>query len=149
MSHNRQEGSITRQIMVAIVVALLVGGSAPWWWGEIFPGEGPPASPPVVITEQPPSSSENDNEADDPAEESPSGCVITIANPLVALKSEPDTFSQDLIAVPPGEYDVLNYNVQTDPGGNEKGWFQIDVDSRTGWVPNDIFSIAGKSDACP
>jgi len=149
MSQGKQEGSITRQIMVAIVIALLVGGSAPWWWGEIFPKDDSPTQPPVVAPEQPFSPAGNDNEADDAAEEAPSGCVITVANPLVALKSEPDTFSQDLIAVPPGEYDMLNYNVQTDPGGNEESWFQIEVDDRVGWVRNNIFSIAGKSDACP
>lgn len=148
MSQDKREGSFTRQIMAAVVIALLVGGSAPWWWGEFFPKDDQRPPPPVVPTE-PSFPDGNDNGADGAAEEAPSGCVITIANPLVALKSEPDTFSQDVVAAPPGEYDVLNYTVQTDPGGNEKGWFQIDVDGRVGWVPNSIFSIAAKSDACP
>lgn len=51
MSQGKQEGSITRQIMVAIVIALLVGGSAPWWWGEIFPKDDSPTQPPVVAPE--------------------------------------------------------------------------------------------------
>lgn len=85
------------------------------------------------------------DEAEPPPDE---GCVVTIGNPLVSLMSDPDTFSQEIIRVPAGEYATLDFQ-EIEFAGNLQGWFQIEADGRTGWIKNDTWTIAGKSDACP
>jgi hypothetical protein len=75
-------------------------------------------------------------------------CVITIAQPLVSLKSEPDVFSQDLVRVPLGEYSMLEHRIVQTPLG-EESWLQIQVGGRVGWVENNSWTINSKTDLCP
>jgi hypothetical protein len=79
---------------------------------------------------------------------SPTQCVITTVNPLVALMSEPNTFSQEVVQVPPGQYNVLAHRI-VQFGPTEQSWFQIQVDGRSGWVRNDTWTINSKTNACP
>lgn len=137
--------NIVGQIAVAVVVALLVGGTAPWWWREVFPERAdrpqptqmppqPPRSTPLTLPEGP--------------VEQPNGCVVTIANPLVALLSEPSRLSQQLLRVPPGEYSTSSYQV-VQFAGKDQGWFEIEADGRTGWIADDVFTVDSKTAACP
>lgn len=75
-------------------------------------------------------------------------CVITISNSLVALMSEPDTFSQQIIRVSPGEYPTLDYT-ETTFVSETQGWFRIEAEGRSGWVRNDTWTISGKTAGCP
>jgi len=77
-----------------------------------------------------------------------SGCILTIDNPLVPLMSEPDTFGSEIINVTEGEYEPTDYTVEENPVQSQ-GWFKIRVDSREGWIKNNTWTIASKSDECP
>lgn len=37
MSESKGKGSLTGQIVVAVLITLLVGSTAPWWWKVLFP----------------------------------------------------------------------------------------------------------------
>lgn len=76
------------------------------------------------------------------------GCILTIENSLVTLMSEPDTFSNEIINVPEGDYEPSEYTMEENPVQTQ-GWFKIRVDSREGWIKNDTWTIAAKSDECP
>ncbi|MEM8532869.1 MAG: hypothetical protein AAGF95_18625 [Chloroflexota bacterium] len=67
-------------------------------------------------------------------------CTITIDNPLAMLFAEPVQCSDLIDQVPPGTYRSSNYT---------EGWFQIEVDRRLGWLPDDAWTIAEKSTTCP
>jgi hypothetical protein len=75
-------------------------------------------------------------------------CTITIINPVVALKSEPDNFSRDLIHVTPGPYHALDHRILRSLSG-EEAWFQIEVDGRTGWILDNTWAIDAKTASCP
>lgn len=77
-----------------------------------------------------------------------SGCILIIENSLVTLISEPDTFSSEIINVPEGDYEPSEYTIEENPVQSQ-GWFKIRVDSREGWIKNDTWTIAEKSDECP
>lgn len=77
-----------------------------------------------------------------------SACQVTIRNPLVSLMSEPDTFSQELIRVPPGEYAPLEYETTTF-GPQQQGWFMIEAEGRQGWIKDNTWTIERKSAQCP
>lgn len=77
-----------------------------------------------------------------------SGCILTIDNPLVPLMSEPDTFGSEIIKVTEGQYQPTEYTVEESPVRSQ-GWFKISVDSREGWIKNNTWTIASKSDECP
>jgi tetratricopeptide (TPR) repeat protein len=76
------------------------------------------------------------------------GCIVTIANTLVALMSEPSRFSQQLVKVRPGEYTMLEYKV-VKFGSQDQGWFQIAAEGRTGWIADDTWTIDSKTSTCP
>jgi hypothetical protein len=80
--------------------------------------------------------------------ELPTGCIVTIDNSLVALMSEPDRFSIEIIRVSLGEYSILEYK-EVLFAGHLQGWFRIQVGERTGWIRNDTWTIAAKTSACP
>lgn len=109
-------------------------------------GSGPRSSSPAMSSES------RTGTPEVPAEEegTPSleGCVVTIDNKLVSLKPEPDPMSQGTVRVPPGEYEVKDYQTTTH-ASTEMGFFRITVDGRTGWVANDTWAIADKTSACP
>ncbi|NJR62704.1 MAG: hypothetical protein HC769_30270 [Cyanobacteria bacterium CRU_2_1] len=75
-------------------------------------------------------------------------CVITISNPLVSLKNQPDTFSLDLVSVKPGTYPSSEH-VFTSSSQTEEGWFKIKYEGRNGWIGNNTWSIESKSNSCP
>jgi hypothetical protein len=77
-----------------------------------------------------------------------SGCILTIENPLVPLMSEPDTFGNEIINVAKGDYEPSEYTVE-ETTVQSQGWFKIRVDSREGWIKNNTWTIAAKSDECP
>jgi hypothetical protein len=148
MSDNKGKGSVGSQILVAVVIALLVGGSAPWWWKEVFPPRQPPTTlqQPPTIPQQPPTTlPPSGGNSGEPA---PTGCVVTIANTLVALMSEPSRFSQQLVKVRPGEYTMLEYKV-VKFGSQDQGWFQIEAEGRKGWIADDTWTIDSKTSTCP
>ncbi|HMQ32236.1 MAG TPA: hypothetical protein PKD53_16010 [Chloroflexaceae bacterium] len=147
MANKKSSDSLLGQIVVAVVIALLVGGSAPWWWRELFPERPPPtAQPPTPETHAPTRTPADPTPSPPPGD--PAGCVVTIVNPLVALRRDPAPLSQELIAVEPGEYPTLEYTV-TEFAGQDMGWFAIEVAGRRGWVQDDTLTIAAKTDACP
>lgn len=93
--------------------------------------------------------SESSNEPDTAdSSEPPTDCVLTITNELVSLMSEPDTFSQEIIRVPSGEYPTSDFR-EIPFGGTQQGWFQIEAEGRTGWVKNDTWTVENKTSACP
>lgn len=77
----------------------------------------------------------------------PSDCIISIMNPLVALKSEPDPFSLDIISVRPGEY--LVFDRKTKQFVRDQTWLLIEAEGRRGWIRDDILTVASKSSGCP
>lgn len=76
------------------------------------------------------------------------GCVVTISNPLVSMREKPDRFSQEVIEVPAGDYPVLE-SADVERVGPSQRWFRIQVESRTGWIPDDTFTVDRKSADCP
>ena len=143
MLDDKGKSSVFGQIFVAVVIALLVGGTAPWWWKEVFPDSSPTQQP----TARPPQPDPISPPADNSGEVTVSGCVVTIANPLVALMSEPSRFSQELVKVEPGEYSTLGYQI-VEFAGSDQGWFQIEAEGRQGWIANDTWTISSKTNAC-
>ena len=85
---------------------------------------------------------------DTPLPQVTSGCVVTIDNPLVPLRREPDQFSQEIIRVKPGDYSTLEYTEITFVN-QERGLFQIEAEERIGWIQNDTWTIADKTSVCP
>jgi hypothetical protein len=83
-----------------------------------------------------------------PSAEHDSACSITITNPLVSLMREPEEFSQELIRVGSGTYPTTDYT-ETTFGNQTQGWFQVEVEGRTGWIKNDTWTIENKTSACP
>jgi hypothetical protein len=75
-------------------------------------------------------------------------CVVTITNPLVSLMSDPETFSQEIIRIDPGEYTVIT-SQNTTFGGTTQRWLKISADGRQGWIRDNGWTIAEKSPACP
>lgn len=73
---------------------------------------------------------------------------MTVVNPLVSLKREPDIFSPDVIRLEPGDYSVLEHREVPTPLGAES-WFRIEAEGRMGWIENTTFNIASKTSACP
>lgn len=74
-------------------------------------------------------------------------CVVTITNPVIALYEEPDRFGQEISNIPSGEYEVIR-STTTEHVSTQR-WFQIQVEDRTGWVPDDTHHIADKTSGCP
>jgi hypothetical protein len=79
---------------------------------------------------------------------SDASCVVTISNELVPLKLKPDTFSQDIIRVPPGEYTITGFQ-EVPFGSIVEMWYQILADGESGWIKNDTWTIADKAGTCP
>jgi type IV secretory pathway VirB10-like protein len=75
-------------------------------------------------------------------------CILTITNSLVSLRSEPQTHSQELIRVRPGEYIPIDYTVTSFGGLRNDGWFLIEAEGRRGWIINDTWTIESKTRLC-
>jgi hypothetical protein len=86
--------------------------------------------------------------ADEEARRRDSICILTITSPLVSLKSKPESFSQELIRVHPGEYIPINYNTVTNSNGRREGWFFIEAGGRRGWISDDTWMINSKTRLC-
>lgn len=145
------ENPVVRVILLVIGVGFIYLALSK----DYLPGSGratqvPPTSSAGEPTSGPPVSSGNPTSPPptSPPAASTTGCVVTISNPLVSLMSEPDTFSQELVRVGPGEYATSDYTVTTF-ASQEQGWFQIEAEGRTGWIRNDTWTIAEKTSACP
>jgi hypothetical protein len=76
------------------------------------------------------------------------GCVLTIDNPLVPLRKEPDPFGQEIIKLKPGRYEPLGYTTTTF-NRRDRGWYQIRAEGRTGWIADDTWTIGSKTSQCP
>ena len=76
------------------------------------------------------------------------GCVITTANPLATTHEEPDAFSQEVMRLPPGSYQVEDIRTTTFVNEPQR-WFLVTVDTRSGWLQDTTFNIASKSVDCP
>ncbi|MDX2215694.1 MAG: hypothetical protein SFY66_20700 [Oculatellaceae cyanobacterium bins.114] len=107
------------------------------------PVSSPTASATPILTPASPSTSEEVVSQGGLAD-----CKITITRPLVALMSEPDTFSRQIIRVDPGEYTPLNHTIISTMIG-EEGWFQLEVEGHQGWISDDTMTIYEKTQACP
>lgn len=103
---------------------------------------------------QPPTTTTRPLPPQKPAERSvvtrPTGCIVTVGNPsLVSLMSKPDTFSQPIIRVDPGNYTSLEH-IAVDRGFlGQEGCFKIEAKGRVGWVKDDTFTISEKTRICP
>jgi hypothetical protein len=82
-----------------------------------------------------------------PSENNPTECILTITNPLVALRSQPGWPNPELAKIKPGQYTALNRMVVPFAGVNE-GWFQIEAEGRKGWIPDNTIMIDSKTTAC-
>jgi SH3-like domain-containing protein len=80
---------------------------------------------------------------------SSSACVSTVSNTLVALLSKPDMFSRQIAKVRPGDYNSLDYKIISFHGLQDRGWFQIELEGRKGWISDDTFAIERKNSKCP
>lgn len=156
MTRANGSASIMQPIIVGVVLALLVGGSAPWWWGEIRPGG---SSAEVTTTTQaavtapttggttssggPANTSSGAGEAIDVTD-----CQITIRNPLVSLREEPDHFALEVGRVEPGSYPVSEATI-VDRGLGQERWFRIAANGRTGWLEDNSILVDSKSAGCP
>ena len=78
----------------------------------------------------------------------PGACVVTIANALATLRERPERFSQEIMKIPPGVYTVARLQTVAFGPQNER-WMMIQVGTRSGWIPDETFTIASKSAGCP
>ena len=76
-----------------------------------------------------------------------SGCAIVIANPLVTLYEDTDTFGLEAGRAPPETYAVEEIRTVTFAGKPQR-WFQITADGDTGWVQDSSILIESKSGDC-
>jgi hypothetical protein len=77
-------------------------------------------------------------------------CIVTVGNPsVVSLMSRPDTFSQQIIRVDPGDYTSLDHVVVDRGFLGQEGWFKIEARGRVGWIKDDTFTISDKTRVCP
>jgi hypothetical protein len=139
-------------VVVALLVALVAGGSAPWWWSSVF-GSDDDARPPTTSSfvtvptsgsVTPPVTTGSPDSTIPP----PSGCAVTVSNPLATLHLEPDVFSQELMRVPPGVYAPSSIRQVTFVGEDQR-WLEITVSGRTGWIQDNTFNIASRTADCP
>ena len=75
------------------------------------------------------------------------GCFVTIENPLVPLKEEPDTFSPDVGSVPAGDHPVIESTIVTF-GTIDQRWLKIDIGGQQGWIRDSIIQVKAKSSEC-
>jgi hypothetical protein len=75
------------------------------------------------------------------------GCVVTIKNPLVPLRQEPDSFSLELRLVPVGDHVVTDSTTRTF-AGNPRRWLEVVVDGQQGWVEDNTIFVAAKTPGC-
>lgn len=144
-------------IIVGVVLALLVGGSAPWWWSEVGGGSDE-TTPPTRVTVTTPSTSpttgatsrttgtSGNDETNEPIDVG--DCRITIRNPLVSLREEPDHFALEVGRVEPGSYAVQEATI-VDRGPVTERWFRITADGRSGWLEDNSILVDSKSSGCP
>jgi hypothetical protein len=77
-------------------------------------------------------------------------CIVTVGNPsVVSLMNRPDTFSQQIIRVDPGDYTSLEHRVVDRGFLGQEGWFKIEARGRVGWIKDDTFTISDKTRVCP
>lgn len=148
----------SRELSIPIIVALIslcgvLGAALINNWGEIHPT--PTYIPRTLTVVQPTGTNihsagtiRSTSSTDTPSPQVTSECVVTIDNPLVPLRREPDQFSQEIIRVKPGDYPTLDYTEVTFVN-QERGWFQIEAEERIGWIQNDTWTIADKTSVCP
>jgi hypothetical protein len=75
-------------------------------------------------------------------------CTVTIDRPLVRLMSEASHFSPSVLEVRAGSYSATVYRLVSIGGGQIKeGWFQTQIEGRTGWINGD--RISAKTNGCP
>jgi hypothetical protein len=79
--------------------------------------------------------------------QSSSGCYITVIDPLTQIVSAPSPALSSGFPAAEGRYQALA-NRMVNWGGSITRWFEISVDGRTGWVPNDGIQIR-ISAGCP
>ena len=77
-----------------------------------------------------------------------SGCVLTIRNPLVQLKRDPNPSTPNVGPARPGQYHRKEYRVANWAGAS-LGWFLIGADGRSGWIEDDSINIEAKTAPCP
>lgn len=162
MSDGIGADTVAGKIIIAVVTALLVGGTSPWWIDEFFKGDSGPGNGTTRVDRDPPSSGGGGQNPGDPSSgnggsgtrgsgsgqtgSSPSGCVIE-TEPLTTLRQAPSTGGREMLEVEPGSYRPTDYAIE-DFAGTEKGWFQIETESQTGWVRDITPVIAEKTQEC-
>jgi hypothetical protein len=73
------------------------------------------------------------------------GCAITTQNPLATIHEQPDTFSPEIVKVPPGTYPVTEFRA----GAFGSRWLKVSVADRSGWLEDSTFNVETKSAGCP
>lgn len=76
------------------------------------------------------------------------GCVITTTNPLATTHEKPDSFSQEVVRLPPGSYRVEDIRTTTFVNEPQR-WFLVAADARSGWLEDTTFNIDSRSVDCP
>jgi hypothetical protein len=149
-------------VLGSVLVAALVGTSSPWWWNEFF-GDGTDS---VATTTFPATTAAPAGDAGggggggttqttattaapDPGtgEVAVSGCTATIENPLVSIRVEPDTFSQEVRRVPVGTHPVLEWKMVPFVGVDSR-WLKLQVEADQGWIEDNTILVASTSDEC-
>lgn len=77
----------------------------------------------------------------------PSGCTITIENPLVTMYESPDMFGLEVGRIAPGTYSATESTVVTF-AGSEQRWFRVAANGQSGWIHDSTILIASKSSQC-
>lgn len=79
----------------------------------------------------------------------PPACDLVIANRLATIHTEPRRFSEEISAISPGSYKMLDFT-RIPFGPTIDLWFKIAVEGRTGWVPGDSWHVARRiGSRCP
>jgi len=145
--------SYTKLLVIPLVLLILGGTSAPWWIKYIFPDPAPTAQPnPAgpdpggpIITAGPVVTPGGGGST---TGVTLTGCVLTIRNPLVSMRANPDWSSAETGKVPPGQYEAPTSKVVSFAGQDQR-WFEVTAEGRTGWIPYDTILVESKSAECP
>ena len=149
-----ERGSGANVTIVAAVLALVgtIGGAVIGNWEKLFPDDSATTTVPASNTTSVPVISAE--VASTVADESPGTavipsdvCYVTIENPLVALKEEPVSFSNDIMRVPSGDHAVTATTIVSF-AGNDDRWMKVSVNGQAGWIRDSIILVAAKSPAC-
>lgn len=74
-------------------------------------------------------------------------CTVTVSNPFASISVDPDPFSQEIRTVTAGTYEVLESQLISFAGGEQR-WIRIEVGGDQGWIEFNTILIDSSSPAC-